>query len=393
MQAAVMSSLAEGAGEMFVTLASDPDLRNAPASQEFLGQLATVVGAKNQTAEVDSVLSFVANLTEQQPQFTFTRALADGLQRARSSLAAADHQGKLKLINASALLVAENAQATESLRLQAVRLLGSGSYNEVAELLVRLLNPNQSQALQSAALTTLASFADSRVGVTLVQRWPTLTPQLRNEALIALLARPERVPALLSAIEQGTIRRSDLSPNQIKYLQSHRDPAIQSRSAKMFAELPNRARQEVVNSFIPALQLKGNAAPGREIFLARCSTCHRLDGAGFAMGPDLASVKSSGKETMLFNILDPNREVPPNFMSYVIETKTGDSFIGLIANETATGVTLRQAGGAETVVLRANIQSIQSQGQSAMPEGLEAGLTTQDMANLLEHIATSGPAK
>ena len=75
----------------------------------------------------------------------------------------------------------------------------------------------------------------------------------------------------------------------------------------------------------------------------------------------------------------------------LFRSKTGESYIGLIANETATSVTLRQAGGAETVVLRANIQSIQSQGQSAMPEGLEAGLTPQDMANLLEHIATAGP--
>ena len=61
--------------------------------------------------------------------------------------------------------------------------------------------------------------------------------------------------------------------------------------------------------------------------------------------------------------------------------------------ETATSVTLRQAGGAEAMVLRSNIQSIQNQGQSAMPEGLEAGLTPQDMANLLEYVATATPPK
>ncbi len=391
MQAAVMSSLAEGVGEMFITLASDAVLRNAPASQEFLSQLATVVGTKNQTAEVDTVLNFVANTTEQQPRFTFIRALADGLQRGHSSLSAADRRGRLKLVYVDAVIVAANAQAPESLRLQAVRLLGSAGFEEVADRLVRLLNPSQSQALQSAALATLASFNDPRVGTILVRQWPALTPALRNEALISLLARPERVSALLTAIEQGAIWRSDLSPNQIKFLRSHRDPTIQSRAAEVFAEAPKRARQEVVNSFMPALQLKGNAAPGREIFIARCATCHRLGGAGFVLGPDLASVKSSGKETMLINILDPNREVLPNFMSYVIETKTGDSFIGLIANETATSVTLRQAGGAEATVLRSNIQSIQNQGQSAMPEGLEAGLTPQDMANLLEYVATATP--
>ncbi|MBI3852138.1 MAG: c-type cytochrome [Verrucomicrobia bacterium] len=393
MQAAVMSSLAEGTGEMFVTLASDPVLRNAPVGQEFLSQLATVVGAKNQPEEVNAVLNFIAGLNEQQPRFTFTRALGDGLLRGHSSLTAADRQGKLKSLYSEAVVVAANLRIPEPLRLQAIRLLGSTSYNEVGDTLIRLLDPIQSQAVQSSALTTLTSFSDPRIGHTLAQRWPNLTPALRNQALTALLARPERVPALLTAIEQGTIRPADLSPNQTKFLKSYRDQSIQKRAVKILAEPPTRARQEVVNNFMPALQLKGNAAAGREIFLARCATCHRLEGAGFALGPDLTSVKSSGKETMLINILDPNREVLPNYISYVIETKTGDSLIGLIANETATSVTLKQAGGVESVVLRSNIQSIQSQGQSTMPEGLEAGLTAQDLANLLEFIATAGPSK
>ena len=56
-------------------------------------------------------------------------------------------------------------------------------------------------------------------------------------------------------------------------------------------------------------------------------------------------------------------------------------------NETATSVTLRQAYGKETVIPRANISKMQSQGVSLMPEGLEAGLAAQDLADLLEYIS------
>jgi len=92
---------------------------------------------------------------------------------------------------------------------------------------------------------------------------------------------------------------------------------------------------------------------------------------------------------MLVNIVDPNREVQPSYLSYVVETKDDESLIGLISNETATSVTLRGAFGRETIVARSTIRNMQSLGQSLMPEGLEAGLAPQAMADLLEYIATS----
>jgi len=92
---------------------------------------------------------------------------------------------------------------------------------------------------------------------------------------------------------------------------------------------------------------------------------------------------------MLVNILDPNREVRPDYMSYVIETKDDESYIGLVANETATTVTIRQAYGKENIINRPDIKKMQSQGQSLMPEGLEAGLKPQDLADLIEYVETA----
>jgi len=109
-----------------------------------------------------------------------------------------------------------------------------------------------------------------------------------------------------------------------------------------------------------------------------------------ALGPDLVSVKSSGKEKLLLNILDPNREVAPNYVNYVVETKRGETLLGLIGSETANSLTLRRANGDESIVLRSDIARIQSVGLSVMPEGLEAGLSHQEVADLLEYISTAG---
>ena len=60
---------------------------------------------------------------------------------------------------------------------------------------------------------------------------------------------------------------------------------------------------------MPALNLTGDAASGRKTYLERCVSCHRSSGEGFALGPDFVTVKATGKEKLLTNIIDPNGEI------------------------------------------------------------------------------------
>ena len=215
-----------------------------------------------------------------------------------------------------------------------------------------------------------------------------MTPVLRTEVLPFLLSRPERVNALLGAMERGTVRPGELSAAQTQFLRTHRDERLRERALRVLGKASASSRQEAVEAFLPALKLSGDAKRGQAVYLSRCSVCHRAGAQGHALGPDLASVKTAGKEKLLVSILDPNREVAPNFVSYLIETKDGETLAGLIGNETPASVTLRQDNGVETVVLRSNLAWMRSQGQSAMPEGLEAGLRPQDLADLLEFIVS-----
>lgn len=110
-------------------------------------------------------------------------------------------------------------------------------------------------------------------------------------------------------------------------------------------------------------------------------------------GGILVSAKSNGKDKLLISVLDPSREVAPQYIAFNIETKDGESYVGIIANETTSSITVRQPYGKEDVILRSNIKSMKSQKQSLMPEGLEAGLQPQDFANLLEYISTANADK
>jgi putative heme-binding domain-containing protein len=145
-------------------------------------------------------------------------------------------------------------------------------------------------------------------------------------------------------------------------------------------------RGPVITSFLKSASLAGDRARGRAVFEKTCATCHRADGVGIEVGPNLATVTARSPEDLLVQILDPNREVAPGFVNYNVATDDGRVISGLIAEETGTSLTLKRAEGVTEIVPRARIENVSATGLSVMPEGLESGLSTQDLADLIAFI-------
>ena len=139
---------------------------------------------------------------------------------------------------------------------------------------------------------------------------------------------------------------------------------------------------KIVQKYKAALKLAGDANKGLEVFRKNCVACHRHGGEGYAIGPDVATVKNRDYESALIQILDPNREILANFEQYFVTLKNGQTVSGRIVRESASGLTLGRAGGVESEILRKNIKSIISSGRSLMPEGLEAVIDLQSMSDL-----------
>jgi putative membrane-bound dehydrogenase-like protein len=385
-QAAILSSLATGAADLFKTVSNNSHVRDSNAGQSFLRQLAQIIGANNEKDQIAGMLQFISKASSEN-SFALLRALSDGLQHAGKSLPV--ESGSVKEILAAAEKSALDPKVAEPTRLQAIHALGAANFDQAGAALVSLLDLQQPQSVQLAALSTLGHFNDPKVAPALISAWPNLPLRLRTETITVLLARADRVTALLNAINSGTIGATDLTTAQTKFVRAHSNKSIRELAAQVLPTQTANSRQQIIDSLLPAIDLKGDPAHGKKIYEERCISCHRLGGEGHALGPDLVTVKNSGKEKILVNILDPNREVRPDYISHVVETKDGESYIGIIANETATSVTIRQAYGKENVINRSDIKKMQSQGQSLMPEGLEAGLKPQDLADLIEYIETA----
>ncbi len=142
-------------------------------------------------------------------------------------------------------------------------------------------------------------------------------------------------------------------------------------------------RRKVIERFRPALEKQGDPARGREVARKLCLQCHKSRGEGQDVGPDFATVKDRSPEDLLTNLLDPNREVNPQYLSTRILTKDGSVLDGIVAAETATSVTLKRAQGEVDTVLKLRIEKMVTSKLSIMPEGAEKDLDLQAVADLI----------
>ncbi|MDR3633649.1 MAG: c-type cytochrome, partial [Isosphaeraceae bacterium] len=389
---AVMSSLhsSEAVVLLYLLAQAGSFLDEAPGNV-WLGELSTLVGAGNEPADVRATLSLFTDPGANEGPARLNAVLLGlgrGLQRSGGSLRAAlegpGAEGIAPLFERAAQTVAGDGPVAA--RLDAIRLLGLGPATGALKALPPLLDARQPTPVQLAALQALANLADPNVGTSLIAHWKALSPSVRREAVEALFARPERITALLDAVEKKVVAVADIDPVRRKLLLGSSNVTVKDRAAKLFAGDPSTDRGRVIASYRKALALDGTREKGRAVFKKVCATCHKAEGEGTDVGPNLATITGRTPEDLLIHILDPNREVPPQYINYSVATADGRVVTGLIAEESANAVTLKRAEGATDVVPRNRIEEIASTGLSLMPEGLEKGLEPQDFADLIAFL-------
>lgn len=380
-----------------IDLASLRPLLSPDEQRAILSRLARSLSARDATNEIRQALIELAKMSgggesySQRTSSEFFASLAEGFEESGRSIT--NHLrgwNFARLLDRARDIAFDSGYHAQTERPTAIRVVGSlPDSTDRTNLLALAAAPGESSAIRLVALAALfrPAFGDSAAEI--VRLWLRLLPVQRATVIETFLKRPDRTRVLLAGLESGILRAGELTAAQQSSLRSHRDAGIREQATALFGRAADGSRAGAVEKFLPSLQLNGSLDVGRKLFVARCATCHKLGGEGHALGPDLASVRSNGKEKLITSIIDPNREVAPAFASYEAETKDGESVTGILASETASAVLLRQAGGVQKELARANIVSLRSEGRSLMPEGLEEGLTAQEMADLLEFVLTA----
>ncbi|PYI85199.1 MAG: hypothetical protein DME26_11575 [Verrucomicrobia bacterium] len=263
-------------------------------------------------------------------------------------------------------------------------MLAQANYERAGETLLSLVDAGPTSELAIAAVQGLGDFLNRDIAKFLLapDRWRSYTPATREAVLSMLLSRPQHLSGLLEAIESGDLPAGTLDSTRRNQLMKHKDDAIRARAERLFKQMGTGDRMKIYEEF----KLKSVSSNGREVFKRLCANCHRFEREGIAVGPDLFDIRNQPKESILLHIIVPEYEILPTFAAYVVETKDGRTLTGLLAGETPTSVTLRQALGIEDTVLRSNIASLAASAVSLMPQELEKGMSRQEMADLLAYL-------
>jgi putative membrane-bound dehydrogenase-like protein len=352
-------------------------LRRLPAETKVGPGLAAVFGYLGGTCEGPADLEVATGAPE-----AVRLALLTGYLGGAARKAAGLPVSFRALLDASPKVAMDEAKTSED-RVVAVKLMACLPWEQTGETLLRLALDEASSDLSAAALKSVVAYPKSEVSAGLLAGWARYTPSRRDAVLGALLGVPYHLKAVLAAVEAKQIPANVFTGVRRRQVLASKDPAIKAQAEKL---LTVSARPEALAEATKSLALKPNPSEGRAVFNAVCATCHRLDREGHAVGPDLFDIRRQTKENILFHIVNPDAEIAPAFTAYLAEAKDGRILSGILVGDTPTSITLRGPLGVEASLLRADLAKLEALPGSLMPAGLEAGLSKQQLADLLAYL-------
>ncbi len=395
---AIQSSVRNVDGLFLKTLArQNPDWLSQPAPEQasFLSKIAAQAGARNNDRELVASVPILLGGTPDPKRLEIVAGLAEGLVRAGQTLpdrlarppfTLMDESEALRHWVALAQNTATNTAEVSSHRLAAIRLLRETRFEPGDAVELGLLQPQHPAEIQSAAAEALINSRSQEVLKKLFAGWNQYSSNTRKQVLAGAVRSPTATTALLDALEAGKVSATELDSAVQQSLRNVQNPELARRVRKLVKADSAPNRDEVIANYQPSLKMAGDPKRGTTTFTKLCLPCHAIQGRGNHVGPDLSGVASRPKDALLVDILDPSQQVTPDFISYTVTTTRGETLTGLIAAESATGITLRRAGQADETVPRNQITGLRGEGKSLMPDGLEQGLTQQDLADLLSFL-------
>lgn len=200
----------------------------------------------------------------------------------------------------------------------------------------------------------------------------------------------------LAGVEQVLKQRgegafpADLDSELTFLLHNHADRRVR-QLAERSMPLSNSKDEKIIHSASAVFALAGNAARGRQLFEthkeAVCARCHRANGEGPLVGPDLASIGMKyGDKELLYHIQNPSGSINYSFVAHSFVLEDGRVLTGLVLDRNTDKVTIGIATGQRVSFSTSDIEEEAPQSISLMPEGLVSSLSTQQVSDLVEYL-------
>ena len=345
--------------------------------------LRTFATASVADAEADDIKALVTLLQRQPGELLWWKpALLQGLTKLpkghpEATVEIAALQSKIDEVIA-------NAKAPIDQRLAVLPLLASRKWDAVKPVVKSLLISNQPAELTTATLALMKKFSITSTAPLIYELLPKAGPALKRDLVPMLTGNAATALELFKRMEKGEFPTAWVDV-ETRWRYQRGTGEMTDLAKKLFGEASGD-RAAVVSSYMEASKHPGDAKKGQQVFASICITCHRHGSMGVDVGPPLSDVKVKPPEALLSDILDPNRMFEARWSAYQIDTHDNRFLSGIVESETPDAVVLAMMGGAKETLPRSAIKEMKSLDRSLMPPGLEAGITKEQMSDLLAFL-------
>ncbi len=221
----------------------------------------------------------------------------------------------------------------------------------------------------------------------LIRQWQRLTVQDQGIAAGILMSRPSWRGKVVQALEAGDIKAAQLPAAVLQSLISQQDRNLRSRAIAVLGQ-PS-PRQKVISDYqkqLPNPNLEGDVARGEAVFKQQCAVCHSAQNGKPSVGPAIDNLAHWTTDQWLTAVLDPNQIVEEKYKQTTILTKEGQVIAGIVTESSVDMLRVVASDGNIQQVPLAEVDEQKRSTISLMPEGFEAKLTPQQMADLIRFL-------
>ena len=295
-------------------------------------------------------------------------------------------------------MIGASSVAGEPQRLRAFEaVVASGDAKSALDAAERVLASSRGGSIEfrGRVIGSLGRLDDPKVAELLIRLYPALDNDLKGRAIERLTERPAWAKTLLAAVADKRIAAGAINMNQVRRLQSIRDPETAKAVRTLWGtvrEERNPQRELVIGQMRNFLhKTPGDPVAGRKAYEKLCAQCHKIHGQGQEVGPDITSNGRNDFEQLLSNVFDPNLVIGEAYQAVTVATKDGRVLSGLLVEDNPQRLVLKIQGGKNEVVPIEDLEERKLTKVSLMPEDVEKQFTPQEIADLFAFLCLDKP--
>ena len=290
--------------------------------------------------------------------------------------------------------VVSSGDTKDGTRTAALESLSKMNFQGLDKLLVDVESKYDSlPPLLAATAIDMIANQDEERGVELIKKALNSKEQSTKQSVIATLGSlkgPTSASLLTSLIHRagnGSLS-SELRLDVTDAASNREDDSVKKVLAGYVAKIVKPGDKG--SEYLDALS-GGNQEAGSKIFSGKtevsCVRCHRVDGTGGEVGPDLSSVGlTRDRKYLMEAIVDPNKDIAEGYAQVKVQTDLGEMHVGIVQSETDDLLVLMDADGKLIEIDQDTVEGRKT-GQSSMPDDLIKSLTKKEVRDLVEFLA------